>query len=736
MIPMSSVYASDQVYILLDKSNSMWAHESHSGLPIIEVAKNRIFQLLDDLPPQAGRRRITFVLFDSRLKDSFSQDIVDINSAKLFLDKFEPGGKTTIGDRIEEIRKQIIDSGIGSVEVHLFSDLNETLPGKIPLEEAVRRMNKSLEQDLKNLDWRLYCYTWKNITKDGAEYEGISEDKIKRELPLPNVISVPVHQESIFSFLESPDSFIVNIKDEDGVITEIGNGTTRLRGKIHPDLIRHGINLRIIAFCKELPGLKIQINDRDVYDASSHADRYTGKFDIKGVKIAFKNPDILHQYLNSSFMNQTHLLYFEPYLSPDSAEVLSSPNIVKPRIVKTSFNFASQASLYIKNYNSGKKLYRTRILEGGTVIEPFELAWNTGAIGKVLTWELPAVETSIGFLRTPGNVPIDQPFRLDDTLNRTVVFQMDNIKTVKKQKVIFSILNTPAKAEVSVDITALPPTLSINVKTDNIRIPLTNAPVEITDAFLLDPNWSKRSLPVTLKIDDSQNKNASDFDFIIYDPLDPDFLVKLGGPIVERDISFPRFLNYRIKANRYDDREVNFFIRFSQGQIKYNGKSQTQFTHKITIRMVQPKLDWWIVNSQSGKQLGSSEGKPIKFFSRGESVTTADEALRRNGFLVESRLNVEVNGIASVRLRAVVYSDEPTEKRLIKGVIFNETGEDECRIDQFLNNPHVTLIVDAEKKPLLGTNRDSGHIAIELASGNKQTGLISPILHYKLGLRP
>jgi len=75
-----------------------------------------------------------------------------LRKQSVFLKKSSLRDRPLFGDSLEEVRKEIVHSGIKGVEVHLFSDLEETSKGKIFFPNAVQRLDKTLESELKNLD--------------------------------------------------------------------------------------------------------------------------------------------------------------------------------------------------------------------------------------------------------------------------------------------------------------------------------------------------------------------------------------------------------------------------------------------------------------------------------------------------------------------------------------------------------------------------------------------------------
>jgi len=731
-----SAFASEHLFILLDKSGSMWAREQESKRPVFEVAKERIYDLLNNIPPEPGRRRVTIILFDSRLKTSFSQEIINIEKAKEFLEQHNPGGKTTIGDRLDEVRQQIIGGGLKSVELHLFSDLKETLPGKIPFKDAVKKLNTFLAGDLKDIEWTLYCYTWSAVTDKGDEYDVVTTKNVRKNLPLRNVIPTPINKVPLRALIHPPDPFVVNLKDREGKIVDMSDGDTRIRGLIAPRLLSKNITMKVRASCEDIPGSNILINGMDEFDLTQYADRTTGKFDIKNVKISFRNAKERLEQMDDAFFKQPHLMYFEPVLN--LLKVADLQKAFLPQTTKTSFYFASDAFLYIKNYPVGKKFFRKGLFEGATIREPIELAWNYGAVGKtVILEERPRIGNSIGYFTTPGgNDEVELPFRLSDLLSRTIVFRMDKIKTIQNQKIAFRIQGTPAKAEIPFNVQTLPPSVAISFKTSDIQIPLTGSSHEIQDAALIEPVATGLSLNVEFLLKGCKGEGCKDVNFTIIDPFDPGFKISLNGAIVNSTITSPKWLNYKIKANTYGDSTVKLLVRVKDGIIQHDGKSLSKFSHQIQLHMVSPKLEWEIAHNKTGKKLGASNKTSLGFISKGEDVTTNDKGLFDRGFAVKSTINTNVEEITGLTIKVVCFSKPGTSNQLVKQVIFNATGKSRCRIAQFLQNPHVTLIVDEEKKPWVGRKKESGKICLELESQSKGIDVEMPLLYYRLKLMP
>lgn len=731
-----SAFASEHLFILLDKSGSMWARERESRKPVFELAKERIYDLLNNIPPEPGRRRVTIILFDSRLKTSFSQEIISIEKAREFLQPYKPGGLTTIGDRLDEVRQQIIGGGLKSVELHLFSDLKETLPGKIPFKDAVKKLNTFLAGDLKDIEWTLYCYTWSAVTDKGDEYDVVTTKNVRKNLPLRNVIPTPINKVPLRALIHPPDPFVVNLKDREGKIVDMSDGDTRIRGLIAPRLLSKNITMKVRASCKDIPGSNILINGMDEFDLTQYADRTTGKFDIKNVKISFRNAKERLEQMDDAFFKQPHLIYFEPELDPPKVADLQKAFL--PQTTKTSFYFTSDAFLYIKNYPVGKKYFRKGLFEGSTIIEPIELAWNYGAIGKtVILEERPRSGNSIGYFTIPGGKdPIEIPFRLSDLLSRTIVFRMDKIKTIQNQKIAFRIQGTSAKAEIPFNVQTLPPSVAISFKAGDIQIPLTGSSHEIQDAVLIEPVATGLSLNTEFLLKGCKGKKCKDVKFTITDSFDSGFEIPMNGGIVKTTIASPKWLNYKIKATTYGDRTVNLLVSVKNGVIQHDGKSSSKLSHQIRLHVVSPKLEWEIAHNQTGEKLGAGEKTPLRFISRGEDVTTNDRGLFERGFAVKSMINTNVEEITGQTIRVVCLPKPGTSKRLVKDVIFNATNQPTCRISQFLANPNVTLIVDEDQKPFIGSKKEAGKILIKLESKSISKNFEVPFLYYRIKLRP
>ncbi len=736
LIYSNSAIAIEHLFILLDKSGSMWAREYESRKPVFEVAKERIYDLLNNIPPEPGRRRVTIILFDSRLKTRFSQEIISIEKAREFLQQYKPGGKTTIGDRLDEVRQQIIGGGLKTVELHLFSDLKETLPGTISFQDAVKKLNAYLSGDLKDVEWTLYCYTWSAVTEKGDEYDVITAKDVRENLPLRNVISTPINKVPLRALIHPPDPFVVTLKDRDGKIVEMSDGETRIRGLIAPRLLSKNITMKVRASIKDIPGSNILINGMDEFDLTQYADRTTGKFDIKNVKISFRNAKERLEQMDDAFFKQPHLIYFEPELDP--LKVADLQKAFLPQTTKTSFYFTSDAFLYIKNYPVGKKYFRKGLFEGATIREPIELAWNYGAVGKtVILEERPRIGNSIGYFTTPsGNDEVELPFRLSDLLSRTIVFRMDKIKTIQNQKIAFRIQGTPAKAGIPFNVQTLPPSVAISFKTSDIQIPLTGSSHEIQDAMLIEPVATGLSLDAEFLLKGCKGEKCKDVKFTITDSFDSGFEILLNGGIVNTTIASPKWLNYKIKATTYGDRTVNLLVSIKDGVIQHDGKSSSKLSHQIRLHMVSPKLEWEIVHNKTGEKIGAGEKTPLRFISRGEDVTTNDRGLFDRGFVVKSKINTNVEELTEQTIKVVCLPKPGTSKRLVKEVVFNATDQPTCRISQFLANPHVTLIVDEDQKPFIGSKKEAGKILLELEFKSISKDFEVPFLYYWIKLKP
>jgi len=153
-------------YFLLDKSGSMWAQCLVDGYSYFKKSKNYIYQALKSI--LLIKTNIVYLfLLDERLEKNYKQ-IKSINEAKLLLDQIKPGGKTTIGDNIEKIRKQIKSSKLKNIELHFFSDMKENSVGKYPLVQAMTSLNNSLI--LNKIKFKIYIYLCKGIYNKEEDY--------------------------------------------------------------------------------------------------------------------------------------------------------------------------------------------------------------------------------------------------------------------------------------------------------------------------------------------------------------------------------------------------------------------------------------------------------------------------------------------------------------------------------------------------------------------------------------
>jgi len=153
-----------QYFILLDKSNSMWMNCNNPDQPLnsLDFSKLAIYKKVQSIYKINSKNKIYLMVLDSKAA-RYSKQIESINDVKKILEYIKPGGKTTIGDRIEWIRKQVVENiYLKNIEIHIYSDMEETAVGKISKEKALSQLFNSLRLKHINIYMKTYVPQCKN----------------------------------------------------------------------------------------------------------------------------------------------------------------------------------------------------------------------------------------------------------------------------------------------------------------------------------------------------------------------------------------------------------------------------------------------------------------------------------------------------------------------------------------------------------------------------------------------
>jgi hypothetical protein len=716
------VRAQELMYFLLDKSGSMGAIEPDTDKTVLTLAKERIYDTIKSLPPDPGRRTVKIILFDSELCSFLEKEVISVQDARNFLDMISPGGNTTIGDRLEEVRQEILATGVKSVELHLFSDLKETVPGKVSKEEAINNLNHSMSDELKHVRWTLFMYTWKG---------GPAPD----DTVFPSSTPLPLTKKPLRIILESPDSFVLDLTEKNGRFVDVTEGVTSLRGTIDPEVLKvlnKKFVMRVKASLPEFPQARVLINGQREYNVTRHADLKTGQFKQNEVKIKIQN---FHSYLNQgiSLLGKNYKVNFEPILEPDSATLkqqFKDQVIDLPSSHEVPFRFTTKPVIYVRNYPPPKRLVR-RLFEGQSLKEPLELAWNLGAVGKRLRWSLP---DNLGYFTTSKGRELES-FELDNSLGRVVVYHWNSVQTLSDKKIIFTVhgaLGKEAEANIPFSVEAVRPSLDLKFRDDLPPIPLAAKSVEISDGLIVVPNASNIRLPLELKVERCKGSACSGLKFAVMDPFDPAIDIQLGDGAVRFNITNPLWLNYRVGADRPGRAQV-IITAGSEGYNVNTGDQSGHVVKTVNLNIIKPELTWKIINTEDDKELPL----PLCFVSRGEDVTTNDPDLIERGYIVSASLNTQfLEGFQDVFLTMVVQSNkEKDDEHFVTGAKFNATDSKSCEIGQFIDNPHIILEIDESKKPWWGTKRERVKIFFKSDNVTSQKMKL-PVIPFNVRLRP
>jgi len=700
----NSAFSVDYVFFLLDKSDSMWAQEPETGISVFQLAKKKIYSIIKTLPAKSGRRKVKLILFDSKLRKTFEFNINDINDARKKLDPIKPSGRTMIGERLEEVRKEIINTGVHDVEVHLFSDLKENEIGKISIDDAIEKLNKSLRKGkLKNIDWTLCAYTWKNV----------ASDYLKEKLP-PGTITRPIIQNIPRIIFDKPDHFFMDIVENNDKII-IKGGETKIFGVIDPAITEKKIELVIQADCPDIPS-KILLNDKESLTIDRKSLSNNGKFDFD-IKVQFKNIDSWPLQKNISFWKNEHKMFFTPTVFPVSFQ--SEKVVEQPKKRSTIFKFISEPKFQISNYPPGKKMFFDDILEGANLKESIEIKWNRGAIGKKLTWQLPHKTYLISENGTKINSLL-----LDSLLKKTVFIIINNVQTIKNEAVIFKLNSSSQKINIPFNLIAQKPIIDFFINKAKIIIPPSVNENIINNFIQLEPNSRNIKSSINLKLFGCEGAGCDNLYFSIYDPEEPELKSILNGPTTTFPIQKYKTMTISIQSEQIGKRSLKLRITSDKSDIIINNNRSNLFNLNYDILVTPPDVTWKMIK---GKKSCGTKENPIYFKTRGEPYST-----RSSTSSVKAMINTESDMILNLKIKIQLSS----VNHIIKKVLFDNTQTDSCLINQFLVNPNIIFEIDSSKKGFIWAKNGNGVIRFTIESENKKITATFPEIYYKVKLMP
>ena len=579
LIVITSANANEHVYFLIDKSRSMWSHNNPDDKyekNALDYAKIRVYESLQKNPPEKdGRRNIYLYLFDSELK-SYSREIHSIKDAKGVLDPIRPGGKTTIGDRLDDVRLRIKHSGVKSVEIHLLSDMQETVVGKVTKDEAISRLNTDLKGDLKDISLKLIAYTWKTGLKDNEIYA-------------PNIVIEyrPLEKTGIRASIASLDEIVMELIENQGQFEAAKTGQTTIRGFFDIAFHNTPTHFYVEANIAEMPNVQLLLDGLkklDIGRLSGSTGNLTTRLDIQ-----IQNPEAFMRYSTKpDFLTHKYTVIFKPTLNGIPSNIKKLYTIHYPTSRKCDLTFTTEPYLYIKNYPDGKALYRRNISEGELLKEPIELAWNKGAVGKYVEWSLPKSGNMYGYFTSPNGKDLPS-VKLDDSLSRTIIFCLNKVKSISNEFIQLSIRGTSCSKKIPIDIIAQPISLSLNTKNVLSEPLFEKSNRKITDALIIEPSNLAMPHPVDLSLqlsDDCEGPACDGLSAIFINQTNPDISITKNTRSLKIDA--PIWFDLKVTSGASGDAQLGLIVKSNDKVISENNQLFRERKFPINLK-IRPK---------------------------------------------------------------------------------------------------------------------------------------------------
>jgi len=698
-IHVSSAIATEHVYFLIDKSNSMWAHDPNDPdkKTLLDFAKDRVYEAIQSNKPKDSWRNIYIYIFDSEWK-AFSKEIFSVQEARNLLEPEQPGGWTTIGDRLDDVRRRIQKSGVKSVEIHLLSDMEETRVGSVTKEEAIQRLNNLLQSKVSRIGVKLIAYTWKTGLQQG-------------DIDSPNVEYRPLKKTAIRASISSVDEIVMALVEKQGQFAGAKPAQTTLIGYFAPAFHHTHTSLTVTAKIQEMPDVKLLINGQFESDIGQYA-ATNGNIKIT-LNVQIQNPDIFDRYISSAgFVNRSYQAIFTPKLNsiPDSLERQYTIDAPNARICPVTFT--SQPYIYIKNYPKGKSIYRSKITEGSSMKELIELAWNLGAVGETLEWTTPKFGNMFGYMTLPNGQEL-RHFQLDHRLSRTVVFNMDQVHELRDGGFLtFSIRGKNISRKVPVKIEAKPLKLYIknNISSESF---FENSQRTVTPGVIIEPNSFNMPHPIDLSLQLSECRGTAcdGLSINLFEQTNPNLRIKKESPQVLR-IDSPLWFDASVQTKSSGDAQFNLIAKSSKQVLSYNKKPYKSKSYPIKLT-VNPK-EVITVSFQPLQNLSffvvEKDGRftSIKEQSLSINGSISPEVMNQNKKLflhanIEEYPNISVHLNKQSKLDCTQYiiNNELNISRLMVSIIGHEFLDlIRNNTSKFTGNPfHLVLKPEIEPKP-------------------------------------
>ena len=719
--------AKEVVFFLIDKSGSMWLQDPASQKSVMELAKERVYQILSQSPPVAGKRQVFIKLFDRRLK--IDREIASLGEARELLDPITPKGKTTIGARLEEIRKHLERSGIRNVEIHFFSDLDENEIDGVSMEKAVARLDQYLNKEARNLELSLFYYRWKGVEPKTLD------------LPAKETF-VDLAKPALRLNLEFPGEIVMDFGQGQSGTPDTSVFTCELSGFIAPQLIAKNVDIELGANLEGFDSARVLLDRVESLKLNDYVDPSDGRF-AKRIALSIENASADMASLGGDLFRKTFPLVFRVELDPDPQDVFPDFDIMIDREKTVSVKFADQPVLYVKNYPEGTSFFKQGIYQGETIREPLDLAWSLGAVGNMVYWELPRFEGGgLCYLTTPSGVDLTF-FPLDEGLGQTVVLNCSNVRGFSGQSIDFELrgIKNARKVSIPAEVEASRPVIDLEIESEIEGLAPSNRFENVREALRICPASGGVPLELELKVAECSGDNCQDLEFEIVDPMNSEPLTRLGGPSATIPVKFPRWLDFRVKAPSEGLRNVSLYASSKSASINAGGKTGNMLGHVVRIHATKPEFSWRIANVEKDEFLGESEGNRLSFSTRGQPVTTADPDLEKAGYEVKAIFTAKTSDFKDAFVKAELRSDNAPEDRLVEAVRFSATGNERCDLKTFLSNPHIVLTMKEIGGFWLGTKKETGKVVFIPyigGTGGKPTtmNMDNPAFHFEIKMKP
>ena len=538
-------------------------------------------------------------------------------------------------------------------------------------------------------------------------------------------------KEKLVAKIQPPDSLLFEFTEQDGGLSGVQAAAANFYGTIDPRLIAQGHWISLEGSVKEAPEVQVIFDGKPTLDLKAFADGITGEIQASEVPVSLENLAGFFSSEGRSVLTKSFGLVLRPRLNP-VPKPADKFEIVAPAPMTIPVNFHLAPSLIAYEHPSKNSFVKAQDLYAG---ERFStdliLEWNLGAVGKELTWTALQNREVRGYISTSDNLdaPLEQPVVLDESLSMRLAFNVAQARDVSGQSVRFALRDTDVSAEIPVTLTVK----EVRLRTKHVKSvkeTLLTGEKKIEKGLVLETEGVRERLPVQIELKTSKSGASGDIEFALRDAKDSSWILKAGDPPKSIQVSTAKDFFYEIEGSE-GKMKVDIVATLPDSALYVKPENKGPLTMPVGIEITRPQVQWAVVSKEDNDELwGDASDNAILFSSRGQDVTTDDEGLLKH-YNVKVPTNIPSEHASGFKVRVRLESE--TAENLISRVFFNATGDGECTLEEFKKNPHVTLDVDPEKKPFIGTKKDHGRIVVDFPSN---AALKPVVLNYRLRLRP